>query len=40
MVKLKGSPKNLELDTNVAKKRVTPRFSAASSKFHGKWQIP
>jgi len=33
MVKLKRSPKNLELDINVAKKRAIPHFSAASSKF-------
>ena len=36
MVKLKRNQKNLELDTNVAKKR---QFRVASSKFHGKRQI-
>jgi len=40
MVKLKGSLKNSELDVSVAKKRAVLRFSAASSKFHGKRQIP
>jgi len=41
MVKLKSSPKNLELglDINVAKKLAIPRFSAASSKFRGKRRI-
>jgi len=37
--KIKKEPKNLELDINVAKKRAIMRFSAASSKFRGKWQI-
>jgi len=36
MVKLKRSLKNLELDTNVAKKQAIPHFFAAGSKFCGK----
>jgi len=35
MVKLKRSPKKLELDINVAKKRAIPHFSAANGEFRG-----
>jgi len=41
MAKLTRSPKNLELDINVAKKQAIPHFlwkaanSAANGKFHG-----
>ena len=40
MVTLKRSPKNLELDIIVAKKRNSNTVSVASSKLHGKRRIP
>jgi len=40
MVKLKRSPKNLEIDINVAKKGAIPRFSAARANSAAKRRIP
>jgi len=37
---IKRSPKNLELDINVAKKWAILCFSAATSKFCSKQRIP
>jgi len=40
MVKLKRSPKNVELDVSEAQNWAIPHFSTASSKFRGKRRIP